>query len=122
MFYVLDNENHKIILEDCEGGNVHTDCVDCGRRLDVDLKETLATADADLYSTGIRCHECSLIHARNHASEPWAQQILAEAGELDSVEVANPRKTPGEVAAFEDGYDQGIRFAQHKLKECISSL
>lgn len=74
MFYVKNGKEKIEIHYD----NVFTICPECGDEIQIDLQDLLGSGDADLYSTGVYCHACSVERAKKHPEEPWSEQLLNE--------------------------------------------
>ena len=74
MFY-MKHKGTKLFIE---SDNVYTACPQCGQEHQVDLQEILCTGTADLYSTQVYCHKCSVERAKKHPEEPWAEMVAQE--------------------------------------------
>ena len=70
MFYIKTKRGHKIPIEDGEGGNVFTQCPECGKEQCVDLTHLISFGEVDLYSTVMYCHECSVERAKKDLTHP----------------------------------------------------
>ena len=57
MFYIKD-QGRQIPIEDGEGGNVFTQCGDCGTEFEVDLVEAIRNG-CDIYASSVYCPACS---------------------------------------------------------------
>ncbi|MEA4955885.1 MAG: hypothetical protein VB096_10320 [Pseudoflavonifractor sp.] len=74
MFYM----KHKGTKLEITGDNVFTTCPQCGKEHSVDLQEIFFTGNADLYSTQVYCHKCSVERAKKHPEEPLAEMVARE--------------------------------------------
>ena len=63
MFYLKD-QGRQIVIEDGEGGNVFTQCGDCGTEFEVDLVEAIRNG-CDIYGSSICCPACSAKRAES---------------------------------------------------------
>lgn len=79
MFYTKTKINEgTYITTEITDENTFTRCVDCGHEIQVDLDEAIIDGHLDLFSTGMRCEDCSYKHALQHRDEPWAEMLIAD--------------------------------------------
>ena len=65
MFYVKSEIGDGITLHtEINSENVYTVCPGCGAEHAVDLVDILSSGNADLYSTAVYCHKCSVKRAQ----------------------------------------------------------
>ena len=79
MFYVKSEISEGITLRtEINSENTFTICPACGFEFPVDLVDILSGGNADLYSTAVYCHKCSVKRAQQCRGTEWAEQLAQE--------------------------------------------
>jgi|GEM_PF-716941 len=78
MFYIKHENDGVTVKAEITDENVFTICPECGKEHAVNLQEILCAGNADLYSTQVYCHKCSVGRAKKHPEEPWAEMVSRE--------------------------------------------
>ncbi len=76
LFYIKD-QGHQIPIEDGEGGNVFTQCGDCGTEFEVDLVEAIRNG-CDIYASSVYCPACSAKRLKAKKETDREIKLLAE--------------------------------------------
>ena len=76
LFYIKD-QGRQIPIEDGEGGNVFTQCGDCGTEFEVDLVEAIRNG-CDIYASSIYCPACSAKRLKAKKETDREIKLLAE--------------------------------------------
>ena len=76
LFYIKD-QGRQIPIEDGEGGNVFTQCGDCGTEFEVDLVEAIRNG-CDIYASSVYCPACSAKRLKAKKETDREIKLLAE--------------------------------------------
>lgn len=79
MFYTKIAIGEGVTLRaELDSENIFTACPECGLEFPVDLVDILSGGNADLSSTAVYCHECSVKRAQQCRGTEWAEQLAQE--------------------------------------------